>query len=149
MTSSRTSPPPPAPPASLGDVEHEITRFLRRARTASQAMATEVHPDLDAAGYSVLGCVLELSSTMPEGVRAADVGSALIGELERLGLIERVPDLSDARARLLRLTPSGYESVTRSRAGRLGRVAAKLSRWPQHDVRELARLLGRLNDDLS
>ena len=40
-------------------------------------MATEVHPDLDAAGYSVLGCVLELSSTMPEGVRAADVGSAL------------------------------------------------------------------------
>ena len=120
MTSSRTSPPPPAPPASLGDVEREITRFLRRARTASQAMATEVHPDLDAAGYSVLGCVLELSSTMPEGVRAADVGSALglhksttsrnIGELERLGLIERVPDLSDARARLLRLTPSGHES---------------------------------------
>ena len=159
MTSSRTSPPPPAPPASLGDVEREITRFLRRARTASTAMATEVHPDLDAAGYSVLGCVLELSSTMPEGVRAADVGSALglhksttsrnIGELERLGLIERVPDLSDARARLLRLTPSGYESVTRSRAGRRGRVAEKLSRWPQHDVRELARLLGRLNDDLS
>ena len=115
MTSSRTSPPPPAPPASLGDVEHEITRFLRRARTASQAMATEVHPDLDAAGYSVLGCVLELSGTMPEGVRAADVGSALglhksttsrnIGEFERLGLIERVPDLSDARARLLRAHP--------------------------------------------
>ena len=87
---------------------------------------------------------------MPEGVRAADVGSALglhksttsrnIGELERLGLIERVPDLSDARARLLQLTPSG-PGVTRSRDGRRGRVAERLSRWPQQDVRDLARLL--------
>ena len=77
MTSPTSTPPPPAVPAGLDDVEREITRFLRRARTASQAMAAEVHPDLDAAGYSVLVCVLELSASMPEGVRAADVGAAL------------------------------------------------------------------------
>jgi DNA-binding MarR family transcriptional regulator len=156
---SHTSTPPPAVPAGLDDVEREITRFLRRARTASQAMAAEVHPDLDAAGYSVLVCVLQLSESMPEGVRAADVGAALnlhksttsrnVGELERLGLLERVPDLSDARARLLQLTSSGRASVTRSREGRRSRVAQRLSLWPQHDVCELARLLGRLNDDLS
>jgi DNA-binding MarR family transcriptional regulator len=159
VTGSRTSPPPPAAPASLDDVERELTRFLRRARTASQAMAAEVHPDLDAAGYTVLVCVLELSSSMPEGVRAADVGAALnlhksttsrnISELERLGLLERVPDLSDARARLLQLTPSGRASVTRSREGRRGRVADLLSLWPRQDVGDLARLLRQLNDDLS
>jgi len=108
---------------------------------------------------AVAGPVMAAAGVDASNTGAADVGSALglhksttsrnIGELERLGLIERVPDLSDARARLLRLTPSGHESVTRSRAGRRGRVAEKLSRWPQQDVRELARLLGRLNDDLS
>lgn len=159
MTSHRTPVPTPAAPAGLDDMEREITRFLRRARTASQAMAAEVHPDLDAAGYSVLGCVLELTDCMPEGVRAADVGTALglhksttsrnVSELERLGLLERVPDPSDARARLLQLTPSGRASVTRSRDGRRARVAVRLSRWPQQDVRDLARLLRQLNDDLS
>jgi hypothetical protein len=50
---------------------------------------------------------------------------------------------------LLQLTPSGRASVTRSREGRRARVAGRLSRWPQQDVRDLARLLRQLNDDLS
>jgi len=145
--------------ASMVEVERELSRLLRRARTASQTMATDIHPDLDAAGYATLVAMHELAGTHPGGVRATDVSAALqlhkstmsrnLGDLERLGLIERVPDPEDARARLVRLTRQGQGSLERSRAGRRSHVAAQLAQWPARDVAELGRLLRRLNDDLS
>ena len=144
---------------ALGEVERELTRLLRRARTAQQSMATDIHPDLDAAGYATLVTMHDLAATHPSGVRATDVSTTLqlhksttsrnLAELERLGLIERVPDPEDARARLLRITRPGQQSLERSRAGRRVRVAAQLAQWPSHDVAELGRLLRRLNDDLA
>lgn len=121
-------------------------------------MATAVHPDLDVASYAVLVTVRDLADSLPGGVRAADVGEALrlhkstmsrnITVLERLGLIERIPSPDDARARLLRMTPTGEQSLTAAIQARRARMAANLTGWPAADVSELARLLGRLNDDV-
>ena len=157
VTSPDADGPTTGTPA-LGEVERELTRLLRRARTAQHSMATDIHPDLDAAGYATLVTKHELVAAHPGGVRATDVSAALqlhksttsrnLGELERLGLIERVPDPEDARARLLRLTAPGERSLDRSRQGRRERVAAQLAQWPARDVAELGRLLRRLNDDL-
>jgi DNA-binding MarR family transcriptional regulator len=139
-------------------VERELTRLLRRARASSARLAAEVHPDLDAAGYAVLVTVVDLGQDRPAGVRAADVAEAVglhkstmsrnITVLERLGLLERVPDPSDARARLLRLTPSGRAQVDRSRAGRRERLGEQLAGWSTADLQQLASLLQRLNDRL-
>jgi DNA-binding MarR family transcriptional regulator len=159
--SASRSPAQPGPDtaAARAAVERELTRLLRRARTASAHLAAEVHPDLESAGYTVLVTVLELADTMPAGVRAADLSEAVglhkstmsrnITELERLGLLERVPDPSDARARLLQLTPPGRSALMRSRAGRRKRIAQRMERWPRQDLDKLAALLGRLNDDFS
>ena len=68
--------------------------------------------------------------------------------LENLGLLERVPDPSDARARLLRLTPTGRTQVQRSRAGRRQRLADEMAGWSRADLEQLAALLKRLNDQL-
>lgn len=145
-------------PGALNDAEREITRFLRRFRTASQSFAEIVHPDLDPAGYGVLVNLIELAATRPDGVRASDLGVALrlhksttsrnLTELERMGLIRRVPDPTDARARLVQLTEEGEESLTSVRAARRHKLAESLSRWPEQDVHDLARLLRRLGDDM-
>lgn len=145
-------------PDSRAVVERELTRLYRRARASSARIAAEVHPDLDAAAYAVLVAVVDLA-TSSEGVHAADVAGLVglhkstmsrnLSQLEQLGLIERVPDPADARARLLRLTPRGSTAVERSRLGRRERLTAQLADWSDADVRRLGSLLGRLNDTLS
>ena len=144
--------------AARAAVERELTKLLRRSRASSTRLAGEVHPDLDAAGSALLVTVLELGEALPGGVRAADVTHAVglhksttsrnISQLESLGLIERVPDRSDARARLLRVTTEGRAAVSRSRQARRRRLAAQMDGWSTADLEELARLLGRLNDEL-
>lgn len=158
MTAEQPSSEHPPGPVALNDAEREITRFLRRFRAASQSFAEIVHPDLDPAGYGVLVNLFELSAGRPDGVRASDLGSALqlhksttsrnLTELERMRLIRRVPDPSDARARLVQLTEDGERSLTSVRAARRHKLAESLSRWPEEDVEDLARLLRRLGDDM-
>lgn len=141
------------------ELERELTRFFRRSRVTSAAIATDVHPDLDVASYAVLVTLSELSGSLPGGVRAADVSEALglhkstmsrnIGVLERLGLVERAPSPEDARARILTITASGRRSLDAAISARRERVSSTLATWPAQDVHELARLLRHLNDDLA
>jgi DNA-binding MarR family transcriptional regulator len=140
-------------------LERELTRLMRRARASSTRLAAEVHPELDAAAYAVLVAVVDLTASSPQGVHATDLVETVglhkstmsrnLAELERIGLLERVPDPDDARARLLRLTREGGEAVRQSRQGRRQRLAAQLADWSDSDVRRLGDLLGRLNDSLS
>ena len=66
--------------------------------------------------------------------------------LEDLGLVERIPDPDDARARQVRLTPQGAEALDRSVLGRRARLRAQLQEWEAVDIASLARLLRKLND---
>lgn len=145
--------------STLRDAERELTRFLRRFRAASHTLAENVHPELDTAGYALLVNLFELLSDRPEGVRASDLATVLhlhksttsrnIRELESLGLVRRVPDHSDARARLVQFTETGEQSLRSVRAARRRKLSESLARWPEHDVEDLARLLRRLGDDLT
>jgi DNA-binding MarR family transcriptional regulator len=67
--------------------------------------------------------------------------SALTGELERRGLVERVPSRSDRRRRHARLTPEGAAVVRRIGA----RLAAEspLSRLDRGEREQLVGLLDR------
>ena len=145
--------------STLHDLERELTRFWRRSRVASTSIAAEVHPDLDVASYTVLVTISDLSASLPGGVRAIDVADTLglhkstmsrnIAVLERLGLVGREPSAEDARARILSITDSGRAALDATVTARRARVSSILSRWSAADVRDLARLLGQLNDDLA
>ena len=144
-----------APTSDLGALEIELSRLLRRARSAQQRTALDVHPDLDSAGYAVLVAIRDLAAT-GGGARGGDISDLLglhksttsrnLTTLEDLGLIERIPDPLDARARQVRLTASGAEALERSVSGRRERLRARLADWEAQDVSDLARLLRQLND---
>ena len=69
--------------------------------------------------------------------------------LEDLGLIERRADPADGRAHLLALTGEGRRRLDIVRSARREHFYARLGTWPEADVRTLAELLARLNDQAS
>ena len=113
---------------------------------------------MDAAGYALISQIELGTASGGAGVRASDVAQVLgldkstvsrgITQLENLGLIERVGDPDDGRARLLRLTTTGAERFDAMRAQRQTEFRAILTRWNPTDLADLGRLLARLNTDL-
>jgi DNA-binding MarR family transcriptional regulator len=99
-------------------------------RTCYRALMEEFEPGLAAAGYGDVRLshtpVLQPLSLKREGMRASELAALagmtkpsigyLIDDLERSGYVERVPDPSDRRAQLVRLTARGWEM---SRIGRM------------------------------
>lgn len=144
-----------SPRTPLGELEVELTRLLRRARSTQQRTASEVHPDLDASGYAVLVTVRDLAAA-GGGARGGDISEVLglhkstmsrnLAVLEELGLIERIPDPLDARARQVRLTAEGSAALEQSFEGRRERLRQQLTTWETRDIAEFARLLRLLND---
>jgi DNA-binding MarR family transcriptional regulator len=137
-------------------IEQELSALFRRSRSASLRLARRVHPEMDAAGYALISQIEGTGDGA--GVRASDVAQVLgldkstvsrgITQLENLGLIERVGDPDDGRARLLRLTTTGAERFEAMRTQRQTEFRAILDRWNPADLADLGRLLGRLNTDL-
>ena len=70
-------------------------------------------------------------------------------QLERLGLVSRARDASDARAWRLRLTPEGHRVLGQFLLARHQWLATLLADWPAADCREFARLISRFADDVS
>lgn len=142
----------------VAEIEQELSRLFRRSRSTSMGLARRVHPDMDAAGYAFVSQIDLGTPPGSAGVRASDVALALgldkstvsrgIAQLERLGLLERVPDPDDGRARLLRLTEDGAKRFRSIRAQRRAEFEAILERWDYEDLEQLATLLHRLNTDI-
>jgi DNA-binding MarR family transcriptional regulator len=142
----------------MADLEREISIFFRSARSLSDRIAAHIHPDLDAPGYALLATIVDLDPD-DQGVRAVDVASRTnlhkstlsrsIADLERLGLIARVRDPHDARARLVTLTARGRTAVERSRVGRRELMLRRLEEWDSTDLTQLASLLQRFSQALT
>jgi DNA-binding MarR family transcriptional regulator len=135
-------------------IANEAWEALFRAQStiAQELAARDAWEDLVPREYGVL---YALSTADPQGMRITELGedvlltqpgmSRLVARLEARGLVQRVDDLDDGRACLIRLTPAGVD-VQR----RIGRVHARhvAEAMTRHlDRRELEQLLelsGRL-----
>ena len=108
--------------------------------SAYAALVAEVHRHLDAAGFDDIrpahGKVFETIGQ--DGNRITDMAERaqitkgamveLVDHLQRRGYLERVPDPSDGRAKIVRLTPRGWDAVRVAAAG----IADVEQRWTAH-----------------
>jgi DNA-binding MarR family transcriptional regulator len=136
---------------ALADLEAEMAAVWQLSRARTRELAHEVHPRLDPTAYPLIAALSRAEAMRPsEMMRTlhldASTVSRQISAVQRLGLVTRVPDPSDARARLVALTPAARERVAEVRGEHLTRFEASLSDWPAEDVAELARLLRRLRE---
>ena len=148
------SSPTDGPTGSTRDVEtieRELRRLLTRARSYAVDVARAVHPDLDPAVYSLL---VEIAEHPP--TRAVDLAeergitkgvvSRQVGTLERLGLIGREPDPTDARAHILLPTAAGKRAVRRSQQARRAAIERLLSGCTPDELAGIAAALSRFNE---
>lgn len=136
--------------SATAEVEQELAMMFRRARKMSSSVATEVHPELDPASYSLLLMVADSGS-----LRAMDMAERIgldkstvsrqIAHLVRLDLLRRVPDPEDGRARLIQLSDTGRARLDEARKSRSRRLRADFAQWSTDDLHQFARLLGKLN----
>jgi DNA-binding MarR family transcriptional regulator len=122
--------------------EHErVITLIALLRSTSQRMVDELIHRLHAAGYADHTAAHHpvFENIDPEGTRltvlAARSGlthqamGELIDVLERRGYVERVPDPSDGRARLIRLTKKG-RGAARAAVREIAEIEATwLERW--------------------
>lgn len=140
------------------DVEYEITRMLRRSRVRSLRTVAEIHSDLEFGNYLLLLAIHDARGAGTDGVRATELADTFavhkstvsrgLAALEQLGLVERLPDPSDGRARLVRLTADATQRVEDVRQRRHEALASVLEDWKPEDMTALAQLLDRLNTAL-
>jgi DNA-binding MarR family transcriptional regulator len=135
-------------------VEHELVMLFRRARNFSTLVASQVHPDLDPASYSLLLMVDDAGSL--RGMDVADrtgldksTVSRQIATLVALDLLERVQDPDDGRARRIQLSELGRARLADVRRQRRAHLRAEFANWSTPDLQDLARLLARLNRMIS
>jgi DNA-binding MarR family transcriptional regulator len=74
--------------------------------------------------------------------------SRTVTALEEQGLVERVEDPADRRARTVRVTPLGRTTGRRLRQEWTAAMGARLAGWSDADLRQAEQLLGRLTASL-
>lgn len=151
---------PPRPPVSgragafadadISTIERELRRLHARARSASVELARSVHPRLDPALYALLVDITEAGQARAShlvearGVTKAAV-SRQVRALERLGLLRRDCDPSDARAQTLGVTPEGRRAVRRWQAARRRYTQRLLGSCTSQELAMIAVSLTKLN----
>ncbi|WP_432515119.1 MarR family winged helix-turn-helix transcriptional regulator [Kineococcus sp. SYSU DK001] len=70
--------------------------------------------------------------------------SRQVAHLRAKGLLVATPDPDDGRSQRLTVTDDGIEELRRFRRTLVGRLVQHLDAWPDDEVDDLTRLLGRL-----
>ncbi|MBH0121282.1 MarR family winged helix-turn-helix transcriptional regulator [Rhodococcus sp. NPDC003382] len=138
-----------APGVAAAALEQEVFALWRRGRSYMAASARAVDPKLDPVCYPLLVLLRDADAiAMSELIGALGIEKSTltrrIDSAARLGLVERIPDPHDARARLVALTPEGRRRLEQQRAETFRRWRERLSAWDPDDVRQLATLMHRL-----
>ncbi len=76
----------------------------------------------------------------------------LVNELEELGYVERVPDPSDSRAKLIQFTPKGKKvsAISRDATNEIYRIYAEIvgEKDLRHMLSTMSKLLSALDSDI-
>lgn len=132
----------------------QLSAVLTRGRVVERAVAA-AGIDVDRPALSVLITLHTAGGPLRVGeiaTRMQVVGPHVtrqVNELERRGLVHRVADPVDQRARLVEMTSGAADAVGRYLREVLGWFSGAMAGWSEQDRADLTRLLGRMVDDLT
>ena len=127
---------------------------LNRSRLVEQALE-RAGGDLDRPSISILTTLSQAGEPLRIGEIATRMRVAgphvtrQVHVLERRGLVRRLSDEHDRRARPIELTAEGAAAAERYVSAVLGRLDDALSGWSAQDRSTFYHLLGRFADDLT
>ncbi|CAM5656231.1 MarR family transcriptional regulator OS=Streptomyces antimycoticus OX=68175 GN=SSPO_089590 PE=4 SV=1 [Streptomyces antimycoticus] len=147
-----------------GDGEHDLLAMLPRLTQLSGAVnrGRLTERAMEAAGVSVDRPAMSVLFTLRVAggpLRVGEIASRMqvvgphvtrqVNELARRGLVHRVTDPDDQRARLIEPTAEGAAVTDRYMRTVLGWFGDALAGWSPHDREVFGRLLARFVDDLT
>ncbi|HWC78785.1 MAG TPA: MarR family transcriptional regulator [Pseudonocardiaceae bacterium] len=154
---STTGRPEPGPELDLRAVLPrfmQLGNLLNRSKLMEHAMA-QAGNGLDRPSMSVLISLQLTNQPMRIGEIAARMQVAgphvtrHVHELEQRGLVRRLADAQDRRARPIELTAEGAAIAGRYLRIMLGHLGSATDNWSDEDRQTFYRLLGRFADDLA
>lgn len=140
----------------LQDADDLGLQLVRLGRMMAHAKARSLRRNgegLETASYVLLVHLLgdgpQRTTALADAVHTdTSTVSRQIAALVRHGLVERRADPQDGRACLLAATAEGENVLHQYRRQRNEEIAGLLGRWPREDVRQLIKLLDRMNTEL-
>jgi len=134
-------------------LEHEMIAVTRRFRRLIAERARALHPRLDPECYPMLlmlsrADAVAMSDLLTELAIEKSTLTRRIDSAARLGLVERIPDPDDARARLVALDPECRRKLDGILENETELWRARLADWSAADIRELTALLQRLGESM-
>ena len=136
--------------AAIAEVEEQMSVLAGHIRASMRDASLSIDPALQPFGLKMLRLLARCGPTHASAVAAAlYVDKSVISRQARLlcdlGLLETQVDPADGRARFLAVTPVAARKLAEVRAGDTAIVHRRLGSWPAGELRELARLLAKLN----
>jgi DNA-binding MarR family transcriptional regulator len=132
----------------------QLGAVVNRSRLVEEAQRA-ADPSLDRPGLGVLitlrtaGSSLRIGEIAERQQVAGPHVTRTVTALEQRGMVRRVVDPADHRARLVELSDAGTAVVERYLDAVLRRFTGALADWSEQDRRELGRLLEKLADDIT
>jgi len=135
---------------ALGEVEEAMIELVGHIRSDTRDAAIAVDPALQPFGLKVLRVLANRGPQQSSAIANAlsvdrSVISRQVTQLCELGLVELQSVEGDGRARLVAATPRALDRIGEVRIGGWS-VLSHLDEWEVSDIRELARLLTKLNE---
>ncbi|MFE9251773.1 MarR family winged helix-turn-helix transcriptional regulator [Streptomyces sp. NPDC007088] len=129
----------------------ELARQLSAFGAVKRGLGRILPPDCPSGSAAVLHLISrygEMRMSKLAELLAVDmsVTSRHVAHVADRGWVERVPDPTDKRSRILRLTPEGGALLTQLSERHVTALAHYLEDWSDDDVDQLNGLLARLRD---
>jgi DNA-binding MarR family transcriptional regulator len=130
---------------TISEVKEELAPRLRWAITRmARRLRQEAGTDLGPSQIAALATVERHGPLSPSELAERErikrpTATRIVGNLEAVGLVERVKDPEDGRGAILSATPEARELLKRLRARKTAYLASRLSKMDAEDRRTLER----------
>jgi DNA-binding MarR family transcriptional regulator len=140
------------PADALDRIETELAVLIRALERLQRR--SDIHKDLDRASY-LIARTLERTGPISINGLASTLGldattvTRQVATMHARRLVLRRADPDDGRVSVIRLSENGHRTMRAVQLLRRQRLESLLGDWTEKDRRELARLIGQFNHELS